>query len=465
VNLHDQKILVLGAGDTGLSVVRYLGRMGARVRVADSRVDAPGIERLRDGGTDVVTGPFSASLFGDAELVVASPGVAVAGPACDAALARAIAQGKKVVGDIELFAWQQNQITKTKGKHSKVIGITGSNGKSTVTAMAGAMCAAAGLKTVMAGNIGLPVLDALMLADDDGAPDVYVLELSSFQLETTSTLQLESAAMLNLSQDHLDRYASMKDYGAAKARIFAHAKHQVLNRDDAESMAMRGTGMACSTFGLGEPLCATDLGLRGQEIVAGLDRLLPLGEMPVAGLHNAANAMAAFALCRTLGVDSQRLVDGLRSFKGLPHRLQNVGVVNGVTFYDDSKGTNVGSTVAALNGMTVPVVLIAGGEGKEQDFSPLAEPIRKRAKAVVLIGKDARLIDSAITSARVESVHAKAMADAVELAYLRASSGDAVLLSPACASFDMFKNYKHRGEVFAQCVAELKAKVEAKHVV
>jgi UDP-N-acetylmuramoylalanine--D-glutamate ligase len=466
VNWHDKKILVLGAGDTGLSAVRYLGRMGARVRVADSRNDPPGIERLRNTGTDVVTGPFTASLFSDAELIVASPGVAVAGPACDAALTRAIAQGKKVVGDIELFAWQQNEIANNttrevkneNGRHSKVIGITGSNGKSTVTAMAGAMCAAAGLKTVMAGNIGLPVLDALAEADEHGAPDVYVLELSSFQLETTSTLQLESAAMLNLSQDHLDRYASMNDYGAAKARIFTHAKHQVLNRDDAQSMAMRNANLACSTFGLNEPLGSSDLGVRAHEIVAGLDAVMPLNEMPVAGLHNAANAMAAFALCRTLGVDSQKLVDGLRNFKGLPHRLENVGTINGVTFYDDSKGTNVGSTVAALNGMTVPVVLIAGGEGKQQDFLPLAEPIRKRAKAVVLIGKDARLINSAITSARVQSEYAKSMADAVELAYRRASSGDAVLLSPACASFDMFKNYKHRGEVFAQCVAELKAK-------
>jgi UDP-N-acetylmuramoylalanine--D-glutamate ligase len=468
---HDKKILVLGAGDTGLSVVRYLTRLGARVRVADSRDEPPGLAQLRASGCDVVTGSFTARLFSDAELIVASPGVAVAGPACDPALARALTEGKKVVGDIELFAWQQNEVNagNIKGKQSNVIGITGSNGKSTVTAMAGAMCAAAGLKTVLAGNIGLPVLDALVEADELGAPDVYVLELSSFQLETTSTLQLESATMLNLSQDHLDRYASMREYAAAKARIFANAKNQVLNRDDTASMAMRDLGLTCSTFGLHEPLNGSDLGLRADDIVAGLDTLMPLRDMPVAGRHNAANAMAAFALClpicRAFGLKSEKLVEGLRTFKGLPHRLQDVGTINGVTFYDDSKGTNVGSTVAALNGMTVPVVLIAGGEGKEQDFAPLAEPIRKRAKAVVLIGKDARLIDSAITSARVTTELATSMADAVKLAYLRASSGDAVLLSPACASFDMFKNYKHRGEVFAQCVAGLKTRMEADRVV
>jgi UDP-N-acetylmuramoylalanine--D-glutamate ligase len=265
----------------------------------------------------------------------------------------------------------------------------------------------------------------------------------------------------------LDRYAGMRDYAAAKARIFAYAKHQVLNRDDAASMAMRRADLTCSTFGLNEAIAAEDIGIHNENIVAGLETLLSLNDMPITGLHNAANAMAAFALClpicRSLGLKSEQLAEGLRSFKGLPHRLQDVGTINGVTFYDDSKGTNVGSTVAALNGMTVPVVLIAGGEGKEQDFAPLAEPIRKRAKSVVLIGKDARLIDSAITSARVTTELAVSMADAVKLAYLRASSGDAVLLSPACASFDMFKNYKHRGEVFAQCVAELKIKVEGEH--
>ena len=265
--------------------------------------------------------------------------------------------------------------------------------------------------------------------------------------------------MLNLSQDHLDRYRSMDDYAKAKQRIFAHAAHQVLNREDSVSMKMRMPNRAVSTFGTDAAPTADDYGFMDDALTVGGDILLPLDAMPIAGLHNATNALAAFALCRAIGADSAKLIDGLKAFKGLPHRLEKVGVINGVTFYDDSKGTNVGSTVAALNGMTVPVILIAGGEGKVQDFSPLAEPIRKRAKAVVLIGKDARSIESAITSARVMSIHASSMADAVAAAYQQAALGDAVLLSPACASFDMFKNYKHRGEVFAQCVHALNAKV------
>jgi UDP-N-acetylmuramoylalanine--D-glutamate ligase len=464
VNWHDKSVLVLGAGDTGISVAAYLRRVGARVRVADSRADsrtaAPGVDRLLALDCDVVSGPFTDTLFSNAELVVASPGVAVAGPACHPAIARAIAQGKTFVGDIELFAWEQQALTKT-GNKTKVIGITGSNGKSTVTAMAGSICAHAGLKTVVAGNIGLPVLDALAATARDGAPDVYVLELSSFQLETTSSLKLDTAAMLNLSQDHMDRYATMDDYAAAKKRIFKHAAHQVLNREDAASMAM--VNGPFTTFGVDTALTSSDFGIAGDALVEGAQTLMPVAEMPVAGLHNAANALAAFALCRAVGVERTHLADAMRAFKGLPHRVENVGVVGGVTFYDDSKGTNVGSTVAALNGMRAPVVLIAGGEGKEQDFAPLAEPIRKRARAVVLIGKDARLIESAITSARVNTVHAASMQEAVERAFACASAGDAVLLSPACASFDMFKNYQHRGEVFADAVRALQARAERQH--
>ena len=470
MNWHDKKILVLGAGDTGLSVVRWGQRVGARVRLADTRDHPPGIDELRRAHADIefLTGSWRSTRFddfvSDAELIIASPGVAIAGPACDPAIARAIAAGKEIVGDIELFARQQNSLNALPGKKPKVIGITGSNGKSTVTAMVGAMCAAAGLRTVVAGNIGLPVLDALAQADRAGVPDVYVLELSSFQLESTASLMLDAATMLNLSQDHLDRYASMDDYAKAKQRIFLHARHQVLNREDVASMRMLMAGKPFSSFGTDAAPTATDFGIEKNALTEGRMALLPLVGLPVTGLHNAANGLAAIALCRAIGAGPDKIIDGLRHFKGLPHRLENVGVINGVSFYDDSKGTNVGSTVAALNGMTVPVILIAGGEGKEQDFSPLSEPIRRRARAVVLIGKDARLIESAITSSRsfsdIESVHAGSMEDAVDKAYSRASPGDAVLLSPACASFDMFKNYMHRGEVFAQCVRTLKQKVE-----
>ena len=341
-----------------------------------------------------------------------------------------------------------------------MIGITGSNGKSTVTAMAGEMCRAAGANTVVAGNIGLPVLDAARQALEQGQPDVYVVELSSFQLETTTSLACDRATMLNLSQDHLDRYRTMDDYALAKRRIFAHALHQVLNREDAASMAMRDDRLPFSTFGADAPADDSGYGIADGWLVCGSRRLMPLHDVPVAGLHNAANALAALALCDGIAGDADRLLAGLKQFKGLPHRVENVGSIRGVTFYDDSKGTNVGSTVAALNGMTVPVVLIAGGVGKEQDFSPLAEPVRRRARAVVLIGKDARLIESAITGARVETLHAASMADAVAKAQAAAQPGDAVLLSPACASFDMFSNYHHRGVVFAQCVHELQARLE-----
>jgi UDP-N-acetylmuramoylalanine--D-glutamate ligase len=282
-------------------------------------------------------------------------------------------------------------------------------------------------------------------------------------------LHLDAATMLNLSQDHLDRYRTMQDYAASKQRIFMHAAHQVLNREASASMQMRSADVRSSTFGIDSAPTSGDFGLEDGFLVAGKRQLLPLSAMPQAGLHNAANALAAFALCGAIGVDDEKSAEGLRQFKGLPHRLENVGTINGVTFFDDSKGTNVGSTVAALNGMTVPTVLIAGGLGKEQDFSPLAEPVRKRARAVVLIGKDARSIESAITSARVSTIHAGSMQEAVDKAYSCATSGDAVLLSPACASFDMFSNYNHRGEVFAECVRKLQQKlasnVGGEHVV
>ncbi len=447
MNWHDKNILVLGAGDTGLSVVRWAERVGARVRVADTRANPPGLDELRTRhpGVEFRTGPLATAGLGDAELIVASPGVAVAGPACDPAIAHAKAAGKVIVGDIELFAQQQNEIREGR---PKVIGITGSNGKSTVTAMAGAMCAAAGKKTVVAGNIGLPLLDTL----EGEQPDVYVIELSSFQLETTESLQADSAAMLNLSQDHLDRYASMADYAAAKQRIFLKAHHQVLNRDDPASLAMHDASLPLATFG---ETYGSDYTLDAHSLIEHGEAFFAREDMPVAGTHNALNALAAYALCRAIRLPREGLVEGLKNFKGLPHRLENVGRVDGVDFYDDSKGTNVGATVAALNGMTVPVILIAGGEGKEQDFSALAEPIRRRAKGVVLIGKDARLIESAVTSSRVQITHAQSMQDAVAAAHRLAAPGDAVLLSPACASFDMFKNYHHRGQVFAACVRDL----------
>lgn len=458
MNWHGKKILVLGLGDTGLSVVRWGERMGVRIRVADSRSDPPGLPELRSRhpGVDVRLGAFAGDVFDDAELAVASPGVAVAGPACDPAIACARAAGKEIIGDVELFARYLNALD--QGRRPQVIGITGSNGKSTVTAMAGAMCRTAGANTVVAGNIGLPVLDALAESEKSGTPDVYVLELSSFQLETTSNLHLAAAAMLNLSQDHLDRYDSMAAYAEAKKRIFLQTATQVLNRDDAASMTMRVRSKRVVTFGTDEPAGANQFGLSGSHLCEGALPLMRLADVPVAGLHNASNALAAFALTRALNLPAAALADGLRHFEGLPHRFQKVGEIRGISFYDDSKGTNVGSTVAALNGMTCPVVLIAGGEGKGQDFTPLAGPVRRHSRAVVLIGRDADAIGNALGSSGVPMLRAASMADAVAMALDAADPGDAVLLSPACASFDMFQNYKHRGDVFAQCVRNLATK-------
>jgi len=457
VDWHGKKILVLGLGDTGLSVIRWAARAGCRVRVADSRSAPPGLAELarEHAGIDASLGPFTDALFGDTELAIASPGVAVAGPACDPAIARAKAAGTEIIGDVELFS----RLIESQGRPGKVIAITGSNGKSTVTAMAGAMCRAAGLRTVVAGNIGTPVLDALHEAEMNGMPDAWVLELSSFQLETTSTLKLDAAAMLNLSQDHLDRYADMKDYAAAKQRLFANATAQVLNREDPASMAMREAGKRVLTFGLDHPRGADEFGMckNKQALCEDHDVVMGLEELPLPGLHNAANAMAALALCRAIDLPVASLADGLRGFKGLPHRTQLVGTHGDVRWFDDSKGTNVGATVAAMNGMTMPVVLIAGGVGKDQDFSPLVMPVVQHARAVVLIGRDAARIESVLSGHGVPLVHAASMQDAVSKSAELALPGDAVLLSPACASFDMFENYKQRGRIFAACVAALGA--------
>ena len=359
-----------------------------------------------------------------------------------------------MVGDVEVFARELRR----RGK-GRVLGITGTNGKSTVTALAGAMGRAAGYRTIVAGNIGLPVLDALDSPEAAGA-ELYVIELSSYQLETTSSLELDAAAMLNLTQDHMDRYDSMVGYATAKQRIFRHAATRVVNRDDTWSRDM-GEEAALS-FGLGVPANDREWGLdpastalrRGDVDLIGLD------EMAMKGLHNAANAMAAHALLSAIDAPHAPLAQALREFKGLPHRVELVSEVNGVRFYDDSKGTNVGATVAALQGFRNPVVLIAGGEGKGQDFAPLAPAVKARARAVVLLGRDARAIAAALEGVHVPIARASSMEEAVEAAFALASRGDEVLLSPACASFDMFRNYNHRGEVFCAAVRALAQRLE-----
>ncbi len=454
INLEHKKVLVVGLGDTGLSMARWLDAQGAVVAVADSRDAPPHAGRLRAElpGVPLFTGKFRDEAFLNAELLALSPGVSLREPAIAAALAR----GVPVAGDIEFFALELER----KDPVPKVIAITGSNGKSTVTEMVGAMCRKAGLHTVVAGNIGLPVLDALDDLERRGEmPEVFVLELSSFQLETTHSLRPAAATVLNVTEDHMDRYNSMYDYAAAKARIFAGGGAQVLNREDTYSMAMAAQGCRLATFGLDAPQKEQDWGLlegdHGLWLAQGQNRLMPLVELPLAGLHNAANALAALALCRAIDLPFHPLIEALREFKGLPHRVEKVVEVNGVVFYDDSKGTNVGATVAALKGMAQKVVLIAGGDGKGQDFSPLRPAVQDHARAVVLIGRDGEKIGAALAGSGVPLLAAASMDEAVNTAFAQAQPGDAVLLSPACASFDMFRNYEHRAQVFVEAARRL----------
>lgn len=432
VELAGKRVLVLGLGDTGLSAARWAKAQGAIVRVADTRASPP---RAKDYAGELHRGGFGMALLEGIDLVCISPGLSLEEPL----IAQATARGIPVLGDVELFAWQVE---------GKVVAVTGTNGKSTVTALTAHLLRAAGLECELAGNIAPPVLEALMRRER--APAAWVLELSSYQLETTWSLEPDAAAMLNLSEDHLDRYRDLDEYGAAKARIFAGAGVQVLNRDDARSMAMARRGRPLVSFGLDAPVRAGDFGLSGARLVEGRAAFLRLEDLPLHGLHNVANALAASALARALGVSHADLAQGLRSFRGLPHRLQLVARRAGVDWYDDSKGTNVGATIAALRGLRRPTVLILGGEGKGQDFAPLAEAVREFAARVLLIGRDAPLIEKLIPGERCSSLD-----EAVQRAAKLARPGDAVLLSPACASFDMFRDYRHRGEAFAAAVRGL----------
>ncbi len=449
IALKDKKVLVLGLGDTGLSALHWLESQGAILSVADSRTNPPSVDHVmkRMPQVQIYTGAFDPAVLTQTDLIVISPGVALSEPAVQAA----IEAGVTVVGDVELFA-------QYRPKHSKVIAITGSNGKTTVTTLVGEICKEAGLKTIVAGNIGLPVLEALMME----APDVYVLELSSFQLETTHHLKCDSATVLNISEDHMDRYTDINAYIAAKARILTHTKVAVLNRDDAATLAMSAKHKV--TFGLNAAVEKHDFGLiesHGMHyLTSGLRKIMKANQLHITGLHNAANALAAMALCNAIGIEKTAIVKALIDFKGLPHRVEWVASIDDVDYYDDSKGTNVGATCAAIAGMTKQgkpqkVVLIAGGDGKGQDFSPLLPAIQQNARAVVLIGRDAPLIEAVLLPSNVPMYRAVDLPEAVNIAKKIALSGDAVLLSPACASFDMFKNYVHRAEVFVEAVKRL----------
>jgi UDP-N-acetylmuramoylalanine--D-glutamate ligase len=452
--LRGQTVLVIGLGETGLSLARWLSEQGASVRVADSRMEPPGVASLRSElpRADLRCGSFSEDLLQGVDRIAISPGVPVADPF----VRRAIARGIPVEGDIELLA--QQLASNDYRRNTRVIAITGANGKTTVTSMVGEMCKAAGLDTQVAGNISPAVLDALRGRKQQ--PQVWVLELSSFQLETTYTLNADASVVLNVTEDHLDRYAgSMDAYAAAKARIFQGDGVQIVNREDARGTAMTISGRRQLSFGLNLPSNMDDWGISCEGAVTwlmqGTQKILRADELQVSGMHNVANALAALALCRSLGMPLQPLVQALRSFKGLPHRVEKVAEVNGITYYDDSKGTNVGATEAALKGLGKPAIVILGGDGKGQDFSPLKEAVAQHARAAVLIGRDAPLIEKALQGCGKPVLKAQDMDEAVKIAGANARSGDAVLMSPACASFDMYRSYLHRAEVFIAAVKKL----------
>ena len=458
MNLKGKHVLVLGLGESGLACARWCARQGARVRVADTRAAPPYLDELnrRIAGADFVAGEFDKALLDGIDLVALSPGL----PGDLPVVIQARAAGIPVVGEIELFA----QGLRSLNSGAPVLAITGTNGKTTTTALTGHLLRATGKTVGVAGNISPAALSALMDAQDAHAlPQIWVLELSSLQLETTGTFNPAAATVLNISEDHLDRYVDIDEYASAKARIFQSAGGasgvQVLNRDDPRVRRMALAGRHVITFGLDAPAAGEDFGLRPNRgeawLVQGERFLLPVSGLPLAGLHNAANAMAALALCVGLGFEAEALLPGLRSFRNLPHRVEKIAELDGVIWYDDSKGTNVGATVAALQGLGQKVVLILGGDGKGQDFSPLQQAVARHARAVILIGRDGPLIEKAIAAAGVAIDNATDMDDAVRRAHLLAQPGDAVLLSPACASFDMFRNYQHRAQVFVAAVRAL----------
>ena len=455
MELAGKNALVLGLGESGLAMACWLSRERAGLRVADSREAPPNKEALRAQvpEAEFFGGGFSEAAFDGIDLIAISPGLPVAMPQVQTALAR----GVPVVSEIELFA----QGIRRYAPKSRVIAITGSNGKTTTTALAAHLLNAtrsAGISATACGNISPSALDALMAALDAGTlPQVWALELSSYQLETTYNLNADAATVLNVSEDHLDRHTGMDAYAAAKARVFQGDGAMLINRDDARCRAWENTARKTIRFGLDAPGSDGDYGLIDNHIARGGERLIALTDLKLAGLHNAANAMAALALCEAAGAPVAALIPALGEFPGLPHRVEFIAEIGGVAWYDDSKGTNVGATLAAVQGLGRKVALILGGEGKGQDFSPLKSALAEHARAVALIGRDARLIEEAIAGCGLPLRHCRDLEEAARWCASVALPGDAVLLSPACASFDMFRDYAQRAEVFVGLTRVLQA--------
>ena len=501
------RVLVLGLGESGAAMVRWCVAQDAKVSVADTR----SIEQLSDGAKkyhqaikdlgvkEIHLGGLSAELLNNTDVIAISPGLSPLQEPVQSFLGLAAEKEIPVWSEIEFFAQAIQALKDEQNYNVKVIAITGTNGKTTTTALTGLLCERAGKSVAVAGNISPAALDKLL--DIEVLPDVWVLELSSFQLQHTYSLHADAATVLNVTQDHLDWHGDFEQYAAAKARIFSPNTIAVLNRDDDSVMNMQSDmdAVRTITFGVEAPTEEDAFGVFHDTAAGGIDwlvwaepdaealelkakrrrkkadlddeplrlkRLMPADALRIKGRHNASNALAALALSTAIDIPMGPLLHGLREYQGEPHRMQSVAIVEGVEYIDDSKGTNVGATLAALNGLgqsgsgsassaTAKIILIAGGEGKGQDFSPLSQALARHAKAIVLIGRDAPAIRSAIESSGVTICDAHTLEQAVESAAEIAESGDLVLLSPACASFDMFKDYAHRAQVFIDAVSEL----------
>jgi UDP-N-acetylmuramoylalanine--D-glutamate ligase len=493
-DLQDQHVLILGLGASGLAMARWCARCGARVTVADTRSAPPQLAALQNDVPDArfISGAFDAALVvgTDVRAVFKSPGLSPLDVATVVEAAKAI--GIRATGELGLFSQALVDLKATQDYTPKVLAVTGTNGKTTVTALTGQLVQRVGKAVAVAGNIGPTLLDTLIKhLEADTLPEVWVIELSSFQLEGESSFEPSAAAVLNITQDHLDWHGSMAAYVAAKANVFGTTGLMILNREDPRVMAMlpepvrvklqRPQLRAHVTFGGDLPQRPGDFGLeqvngmlwlvraleadetlknrKGEAPELHLQRLMPADALRIRGRHNAVNALAALALASAAGCALGPMLYGLRDYRGEPHRVAPICIFNEVEFFDDSKGTNVGATVAALSGLGSErkVIVILGGEGKGQDFAPLVDPVSRYARAVVLIGRDAPLLRAALQATHVPLLAAESMAQAVALANAQAHAGDAVLLSPACASFDMFDNYEHRAQVFAQAVGELAA--------